>query len=224
MISSAGLLSTLTAGERAKIIIDIGLAGMNIFGVLISIFLGISLVNKEIEKRTIYTILSKPIRRSEFLLGKYVGLSMTLLVNTIIMAVVFIVTLWYMGERFGGEVFIPIGMIYLELMVMVAVSLFFSTFTTTTLSAIFTIAVYVIGHLSGDLIRLAKKASASEQLLLKVVYYVLPNLENFNYKGYASHLIPVPESMIRFSALYGILYIILLLGSAVVIFQYREFK
>jgi ABC-type transport system involved in multi-copper enzyme maturation permease subunit len=224
MISSAGLLSTLTAGERTKIIIDIGLAGMNIFGVLISIFLGISLVNKEIDKRTIYTILSKPIRRSEFLLGKYVGLSMTLLVNMIIMAAVFLATLWFMGEKFSSEVFIPIGMIYLELMVMVAVSLFFSTFTTTTLSAIFTIAIYVIGHLSGDLIGLAKKGSTSTQWLLRMIYYILPNLENFNFKGYASHLIPIPESMIFFGMLYGLLYIFLLLGASVAIFQYREFK
>jgi ABC-type transport system involved in multi-copper enzyme maturation permease subunit len=224
MISSAGLLSTLTAGERLKIIIDIGLAGMNMFGVLIAIFLGVSLVNKEIDKRTIYTILSKPIRRSEFLLGKYVGLSMTLLVNTLIMAAVFVVSLGYMGERFSVGLLIPIGMIYLELMVITAVSLFFSTFTTTTLSAIFTIAIYVIGHLSGDLVGLATKTSVGGQWLLKVLYYLLPNLENFNYKGYASHLIPIPETMVRFSALYGLCYIIFLLGASIAIFQYREFK
>lgn len=224
MISSAGLLSTLTVGERMKIIIDIGLAGMNIFGVLIAIFLGISLVSKEIDKRTIYTILSKPIHRSQFLLGKYTGLSITLLVNMIVMSMVFFATLWLMGERFSSDVFIPMGMIYLELLVIVAVSLFFSTFTTATLSAIFTIAIYVIGHLAGDLMGLAKKASVSSQWLLRMVYYIVPNLENFNYKGYASHFISIPESMILFSTLYGFMYIILLLGASVTIFQYREFK
>lgn len=224
MISGAGLLSTLTVGERVKIIIDIGLAGMNIFGVLIAIFLGISLVNKEIERRTIYTILSKPIRRSQFLLGKYIGLSMTLMANTMIMSMVFVVTLWLMGEQFSGPLFIPIGMIYLELLVIVAVSLFFSTFTTATLSAIFTIAVYVVGHLSSDLLGLARKMSISGQLILQVVYYTLPNLENFNYKGYASHLIPIPGGIIGFSTLYGLTYVIVLLVSSILIFQYREFK
>lgn len=224
IISSAGLLSTLTVGERTKIIIDIGLAGMNIFGVLIAIFLGISLVNKEIDKRTIYTILSKPVRRSQFLLGKYVGLSITLSVNMIIMSAVFIATLWLMGERFSGAVFIPIGMIYLELLVIVAISLFFSTFTTATLSAIFTIAVYVAGHLSSDLLGLAKKMSMGSRLILQVLYYTLPNLANFNYKGYASHLIPIPGGIIGLSLLYGLLYVILLLGFSILIFQYREFK
>ena len=224
MISCAGLLSTLTVGERNKIIIDVGLAGINLFGVLIAIFLGISLVNKEIDKRTIYTILSKPIRRSEFLLGKYLGLSMTLFVNTVVMMSLLVAILGYVGEAFSPRIFLPIGMIYLELLVIVAVSLFFSTFTTATLSAIFTIAVYVIGHLTGDLLGLVKKASAGEQVLLQVLYYVLPNLENFNYKPYAPYSIDVPYSVISFSIFYGVAYIALLMVLSVFIFQSREFK
>ncbi len=224
MIGSAGLLSTLTVGERTKIIVDVGLAGINIFGVLIAIFLGISLVSKEIDKRTIYTILSKPIRRSEFLLGKYVGLLITLLVNTTVMSAFFGATLWTMGAPVPGEIFATIGMIYVELMLVTAVGLFFSTFTTATLSAIFTIAVYVIGHLSGDLIGLAKKASAGGSWMLQFVYYALPNLENFNFKGYASHLVPIPPSLIGFGLLYGLVYTAVLLSLANAIFRSREFK
>ena len=224
MIAGAGLLSTLTVGERTKIIIDLGLAGINIFGVLIAIFLGISLVSKEIDKRTIYTILSKPIRRSQFLLGKYVGLLITLMVNTVIMSAVFAAALWYMRAPVPGEAFETIGMIYLELMVVTAVGLFFSTFTTATLSAIFTIAVYVIGHTSGDLLGVAKKASAGSRWLLEILYYALPNLENFNFKGYASHLTPIPEHLIGFGLLYGLAYIALLLVFSIAIFQSREFK
>lgn len=224
MIASAGLLSTLTVGERTKIIIDLGLAGINIFGVFIAIFLGISLVSKEIDKRTIYTILSKPIRRSEFLLGKYTGLLITLLVNTVVMTGVFAATLWYMGAPIPAEVFVTIGMIYVELMVVTAVGLFFSTFTTATLAAIFTIAVYVIGHLSGDLIGLATKASVGNAWLLKALYYGLPNLENFNFKGYASHLTPIPSGLIGLGLLYGVVYLSILLTFSIVIFQSREFK
>jgi ABC-type transport system involved in multi-copper enzyme maturation permease subunit len=224
MIAAAGLLSTLTFGEQTKIIIDIGLAGINIFGVLIAIFLGISLVSKEIDKRTIYTILSKPIRRSEFLLGKYAGLLITLLVNTIVMTLVFVGTLAYMRAPIPLDIFIAIGMIYLELMVITAVALFFSTFTTATLSTIFTIAVYVIGHTSGDLVRLADKFSMGSAWFRKGIYYALPNLENFNFKGYASHLTPIPGELIGFGLLYGILYIGLLMALSVVIFGAREFK
>lgn len=224
MISSAGLLSTLTVGERTKIIVDIGLAGINIFGVLIAIFLGISLVSKEIEKRTIYTILSKPIRRSEFLIGKYLGLLITLLVNLTIMSGVFYLTLWYMKIPFSGVVFLAIGMIFLELMVITGVGLLFSTVTTTTLSAIFTIAVYVIGHLSADLLGLVKKVSAGGKLLLQVLYYILPNLENFNLKGYAAHLMPIPSGLIGFGVVYGLAYVVLLLSLSIAILNFREFK
>lgn len=224
MIACAGLLSTLTVGERNKIIIDLGLASINLFGVLIAIFLGISLVNKEIDKRTIYTILSKPIRRSEFLLGKYLGLSITLFVNAAVMTSVLVVILGFLGEALSGRIFLPIAMIYLELLVLVAVSLFFSTFTTATLSAIFTIAVYVIGHLTGDLIGLAKKASSGEGWILQVLYYLLPNLENFNYKSYAPYNLSIPFSLVSFSVMYGAVYITLLIAFSILIFQSREFK
>jgi Cu-processing system permease protein len=224
MISFAGVLSTLTLGERNKIIIDVGLASINLFGVLISIFLGISLVNKEIDKRTIYTILSKPIRRSEFLLGKYLGLAITLFVNTVVMMSVLGVILGAVGEALSSRIFLPVGMIYLELLVIVAISLFFSTFTTATLSAIFTIAVYVIGHLTGDLLGLAKKVSASEEALLRVLYYLLPNLENFNYKPYAPYAGSISSSIIFFSFVYGVTYILLLMFLSILIFQSREFK
>jgi ABC-type transport system involved in multi-copper enzyme maturation permease subunit len=224
MIACAALLSTLTVGERTKIIIDIGMASINFFGVLIAIFLGISLVSKEIDKRTIYTILSKPVSRPQFLLGKYLGLSITLLVNTIIMTGVFSVTLWYVGERFSANIFMPIGMIYLELMVMTAVGLFFSTFTTVTSSAIFTIAVYVIGHLSGDLREMAKRVPEVSKIILDFIYYLLPNLENFNFKGYASYMNSVPYPLLGFSMLYGIIYIFFLLGFSILIFNSREFK
>lgn len=224
MILCAGLLSALTVGERTKIIIDVGLASINLFGVFIAIFLGVSLVSKEIERKTIYTILSKPIQRYQFLIGKYLGLALTLAVNTIVMALIFVFTLWYLGERFNSGVFMPIGMIYLELMLLTAVGLFFSTFTTTTLSAIFTIAVYVIGHLSGNLLALAEKGSVSGKYILQVVYYTFPNLENFNFKGYASHLLPIPSGLIGYGIAYGLFYIVFLLMISIVIFEYREFK
>ncbi len=224
MIFSAGLGGMLTVGERARVITDIGLAAMNIFGVLIAIFLGISLVGKEIDRRTIYNILSKPVRRWAFLLGKYLGLALTLLINLLVMAAVFVLLFKLMDEPIHPTVVVPIAMIYLELLVVIAVSLFFSTFTTMTLSAIFTLAIYLVGHLSGLLLSITEKGAPSVRWLGQALYYLLPNFENFNYKRYASHLLTIPNGLIGFSILYGLFYIVFLLSLSALSFQNREFK
>lgn len=225
MIGSSILLSTLTIGEQSKIIMDIGLASINIFGILIAIFVGIGLVSKEIEKKTIYTIISKPIYRYQFLLGKYLGLLITLFVNTSVMVVGFFAVLIYMQYNITPDIMKAILLIFIELMVVTAVALLFSTFTTSVLSAIFTISIYVIGHLLGDLKALAAKlGSPIIVFLLDAIYYILPNLENFNIKGEAVHKIPLDPSFIIMSVLYGLTYIIMILLSSVIIFQGRDFK
>jgi len=226
MILASGMLSTLTVGERNKIIIDVGVGSINIFGLLISIFLGISLVSKEISRRTIYTILSKPIRRWEFLLAKYIGLSLTLLLNTVVMSLVLSGTLRLVGEHFTMQIFIPIGMIYLECLVVMAVAMLFSTFTTATLSAIFTIAIYVSGQFSSDLVGFSQnqKFSLANKKTMMFIYYTVPNLDYFNFKSYASNTIPIPFDQLGWSIAYGLIYILTLLGISMLVFQRREFK
>ncbi len=224
MIASAGLGGMLSVGEQARIITDIGLAAMNIFGVLIAIFLGISLVGKEMDRRTIYNVLSKPISRPLFLLGKYLGLALTLFVNIVAMMAVFVLLLWLIGEPIHPTLVMPIAMIYLELLVVIAISLFFSTFTTMTLSTIFTLAVYLVGHLSGLLRSMTEKGTPPVRFLGEALYYLLPNFDHFNYKRYASHLLWIPDGLIGSSVLYGLFYIVLLLSLSVMSFQGREFK
>jgi ABC-type transport system involved in multi-copper enzyme maturation permease subunit len=225
MIGSSILLSTLTIGEQSKIIMDIGLAGINIFGVLIAIFVGIGLVSKEIEKKTIYTIISKPIYRYQFLLGKYLGLLITLFVNTSIMVTGFFGVLLLMTYNITPDMVKAILLIFVELMVVTAVALMFSTFTTSLLSAIFTISIYIIGHLLGDLkVFAAKLGNPVIVFLLDALYYILPNLENFNIKGEVVHNIALDPSLIVMSVLYGLLYISMILFSSVIIFQRRDFK
>ncbi len=224
MIVGAGVLSTLTVGERTRIIIDIGLAAMSLFGTLIAIFLGVSLVSKEIDRRTIYNILSKPILRFQFLLGKYLGLAITLGVNLALMCAVFVALFVFMGQSLSPALLAPIGMIYLELLVVVAVSLFFSTFTTGTLSAIFALAVYLIGHLSAVVLSMVQQSEGIARGFGYLLYYLLPNFENFNYKKYASHLAPIPDGQIEISLGYGVAYIAFTLALATWVFQYREFK
>ena len=224
LVVGAGVLSTLTVGERNKIIVDLSLAAMNIVGALMAIFLGISLVSKEIDRRTIYNILSKPVRRYEFLLGKYLGLAITLGVNTALMALLAAAIFPLMGEPLPDGLWLPVGMIYLEMLVVVAGSLLFSTFTTTTLGAVFSVAIYLMGHLSGPLLQMAQASTGAARTLGLALYYLLPNFDNFNYKPYALRLETVPDGMICASLGYGVLYITFVLSLAILIFQRREFK
>ena len=224
MIGSSLLLMTLTLGEFHRLILDIGLGSINFFGVLIAIFVGIGLVSKEIEKKTIYTIISKPVARYQFLLGKYMGLSLTLLVNTAIMAVGLLAVLYFQNVPIHVVLFKALGTIFLEFMVVTAVALFFSTFTSATLSAIFTLAIFVIGHLTTDLRTFGQKMDAVGRGILNGIYYLLPNLERFNLKGHVTHQLDVSGNDLLLIATYGVVYTAFLLMLASVIFQRRDFR
>ena len=224
IIGSSILLQRLSLGDRSRLILDLGLAAMNIFGVLIAIFIGIGLVSKEIEKKTIYTIVSKPVPRYEFLVGKYLGLVITLFVNIVIMLAGFLLVLAVMEVPIELLLFKAVFLIFLELIVITAVALLFSTFTTPTLSATFTLSVYVIGHLTGDLKALGAKLGGTGRTFLNGLYYIMPNLENFNIKGRVIHHLEVPGTEMALVLAYGFLYTTLLLILAAVIFQRRDFR
>lgn len=224
MIGSSILLSRLTLGDANRLILDLGLASINLFGVIIALFVGIGLVSKEIDKKTIYTIVSKPVPRYEFLLGKYLGLCITLLVNTIVMVGGLLVVLRVMNVPIEIVLFKSLLLIFMELVVVTAVALLFSTFTSATLSAIFSLAVYVIGHLSSDLKTLGEKLDAMSRAVLNVLYYLMPNLERFNLKGHVIHRLDVGMADMALIMCYGLAYTALLLITAVVIFQRRDFQ
>lgn len=224
MIGSSLILMRLTLGEFHRLILDIGLGSINFFGVLIAIFIGIGLVSKEIEKKTIYTIVSKPVARFQFLLGKYLGLSFTLLINTAIMTIGLLAVLYLQDVPVHGVLFKALSMIMLEFMVITAMALLFSTFSSATLSAIFTLAVYVIGHLTPDLKAFGQKMEGLSQTVLEGMYYVLPNLERFNLKGHVTHQLDVPVGDLVMIAAYGLAYTAFLLILASVIFQHRDFR
>ena len=221
LIGSSVLLGSLTIGEQAKLMKDLGLASINVFGVLIAVFVGIGLVSKEIEKRTIYTI----IPRYQFLLGKYSGLALTLSANIAIMAVGFILVLLLGSVNLDIGIIKAIGLIFLELLVIVAVAVMFSTFTTPTLSATFTLAIYVIGHLTGDLKVLGDKLEDPlVSGVLNVLYYALPNLANFNVKSEAAHGVPISWNYFLITVSYGAAYAASVMVVACMIFQRRDFK
>jgi ABC-type transport system involved in multi-copper enzyme maturation permease subunit len=224
MIGSSLLLMRLTLGEFHRLILDLGLGSINFFGVLIAIFVGIGLVNKEIDKKTIYTIISKPVARYQFLLGKYLGLSLTLLINTGIMAAGLLAVLYFQDVPIQLVLFKALGLVYLEFLVVTAVALLFSTFTSATLSAIFTLAVYVIGHLTTDLKTFGQKMDALGRAVLESIYYLLPNLDRFNLKGHVTHQLDVPAGDLVLIVSYGTAYTALLLVLASAIFQHRDFR
>lgn len=224
MIGSSLLLMRLTLGEFHRLLLDIGLGSVNIFSVLISIFVGIGLVSKEIDKKTIYTIVSKPVARFEFLLGKFWGLTLTLFVNMLIMTAGLLAVLLAQSVPIESVLLKAIGLMLLECMVVTAVALLCSTFTSATLSAIFTLAIYVIGHLTPDLKTFGQQMDGVGRNLLEGMYYLLPNLERFNLKGHVTHQLDVPLNDLLLIVAYCMAYTAFLLLLASVIFQRRDFR
>jgi len=225
MMGVSLVLDQATVGQRNKIIKDMGLASINLFGVMIAIVVGIGLVSKEIEKRTIYTLLAKPVHRAQFLIGKYLGIVLTLAVETLLMTFFFFVLVWLYEEAIDLVLLKAIFLIFIEISVVAAVAIFFSTFSTPFLSGMFTFSVYVIGHLTEDLNQIGSiSENFALQKLTSLLFYLLPNLENFNIKGEVVHHLPVASGKIILSASYGMLYILFLLLVSSVFFERRDFK
>jgi len=224
LIGASVLLGTLTIGEQARIVNDLGLAAINLVAVIIAIFVGIGLVTKEIERRTIYTILARPITRVQFVLGKYMGLGLIVLVNVTIMFSMFLGTIWLTGNVIHGSLFQAVELILVETLLVMAMALFFSTFSSSILSATMTLGLYVIGHLTADLKSIAEKSQSQlTEAVLTALYYVCPNLEMLNVKGQAASGLLVEVGYQATATAYGLIYAGLLLTGACLIFQRRDF-
>jgi ABC-type transport system involved in multi-copper enzyme maturation permease subunit len=221
-------IGELSGGQERKVIVDLGLSAMLLFGVFIAIFVGVGLVYKEIERRTIYAVFSKPVGRGEFLVGKYLGLCLTLLVNVLVMAVGVSVALVYVSR--GWDPLIPtiwpaVLLIYMELMLLTAVALLFSSFSSPALSALLTFLVFIIGHFSADLKSLAGSlGSSGARWLFTGLYYLLPNLANYSFITPAAHGHSPSPGFVFTAAFYAIIYIAAILAAATLVFSRRNFK
>ncbi|HSQ24738.1 MAG TPA: ABC transporter permease subunit [Pyrinomonadaceae bacterium] len=228
LIAGAIFLGELSAGQEAKIIVDLGLSAMLLFGAFIAIFVGVGLVYKEIERRTLYAILSKPVGRGQFLLGKYLGLCLTLLINVLVMGIGVSLALIYVRRGWDPlalQIWPAIFLIYFELMIITAVALLFSSFSSPALSALLTFFVFIIGHFSADLKNLATTSNVSAaRLLFRALYYGLPNLTNFSLITPAAHGITPSSSSFALAALYMVVYVGVLLAAATLVFSRRNFK
>ncbi|MFY9804410.1 MAG: ABC transporter permease [Candidatus Acidiferrales bacterium] len=228
MIGAAILVGEISIGVDRMVIINLGLSAISIFGIIMAIFIGVGLVYKEMEKRTLYSLLAKPIRRWEFLVGKFAGLLLTLVVNTFLMSLGLAAALYYVSrtfERWDVTILVAIYFILLELALITALALFFSCFSSPLLSTLYTLGIYVVGVFApgikqvGEYTQNPAAASAA-----RFVYYLLPNFHNFNVIAAAAHGEAIPFSLIWHNTLYAVLYVAAILVAASAVFSGRNLK
>lgn len=238
LMGASYLIGQLTAGQDVKIIKDLGLVAMSVFGLFIAVFIGIGLVSKEVERKSIYSLLAKPIDRHQIVLGKYAGLVLTLVVNVAVMTVALYAVLGYMAwtsdpvaakawERpaLDPALLKGIFLTFVELSVVTAIALFFSTFSTPLLSAALTFGLFIAGRFSADLRNFDQVVdSPPAAAVARIVYWVLPNLLPFDVRAQVVHGRPVSTLYLTLTAGAGLLYIAGLLVAATLIFSRRDFK
>ncbi len=237
MILSSLIIAAISGEQYNKIVKDLGLTAISIIGIMLSVFLGMGLVYKEIEKKTVYNIFSKPIKRYEFILGKYLGLAFTLLLITIGMAIILFLLVLYTELRYQGliefyyggqhfsEFFNAIYFQYLEFLIIIGIALIFSSFTSPILSVLFTFLLFAIGRFSGDIRLFAEEIkNPVSAVFAEVIYTVIPNLEKFNARSEAVYGGSLNWELIIYTTVYAIIYTIALLLLSMVIFEKKEFK
>jgi len=222
LIVVSRLLSLLTVGNEEKIIKDVGLSAISLFGVLTAVFVGVSLVFKEIERRTVYTLLANPLRRWHFVTGKFVGLLAVLTMNVTVMSAALFGLLLLRGV--SPWALVPaVVLILVELAMITSFALLFSSITNPILAALMTFAVYVMGHLSFSLMLLKSKLDGVAAIVCDVVFWIMPDLERLNIKAEVVHGIPLESGLMPLALVYGVSYSLVVLALACVAFERKEF-
>ncbi|MCL4692606.1 MAG: ABC transporter permease subunit [Candidatus Hydrogenedentes bacterium] len=216
-------LGWISIGQDIKIVKDISLAAVSIFGVLIAIFVGTNLIYKEIDKRTIYTIICRPMARYEFILGKYLGMAFLLGVVTVVMTAVTAVYVLSLGGTLDLTFFLAVVLIYWELLLITALAVLLSSLTSPILGALIVFSTFIVGHATGILIDLPEHFDGTvAEKALALVYYVLPNLSNFNIRAEAANGVPVAPAYVLWAITYGTVYTAILLVLASLAFEDKD--
>jgi len=219
------LLPEIAVGTHQKIFLDLGLAAIGLLGVIVAVFVGTGLINKEIDKRTILVLIPKPLSRAEFILGKHLGLSGVLAVMLGVMLVIYLLMLLGMKVSFQPlPLIVSVFYLGLELILIAAVAIAFGVFTSSIIATLMTFGVYLMGHISKDLIQLGIiSKNANILAITKNIYLILPDLERLNFRNEAVYgLLPSADVLIG-NALYSLVYTGLLLGISILIFSRRQF-
>lgn len=225
LLASSALLSPLTIGAQGKIVADVGLGSLALFGLLVAVFVGSGMLRKELDKRTITTILTKPVSRLEYLLGKYAGLTLTLLCMLAAMVLLFLLVTLVTPATFSARYLAAVYLIFWELLLLNGAVVLFSTFVSPVLAMVFTLGLFAIGHLSEDILSFGQLMGGAVQATAsRVIYYLVPNLEIFNARGLVVHGGTVSAAHLGLATLYGFCYTALLIVLAAGIFARKELK
>jgi ABC-type transport system involved in multi-copper enzyme maturation permease subunit len=228
MIAASILVGQVSIGIEEMVIVTLGLSAISVIGLLIAVFIGVGLVSKEMDKRTLYALLAKPVRRWEFLVGKFGGLLLTLTVNTVAMAAGLFLALKLVkssGAPLEASVLVAVYFIVLKLALVVALALLFSCFTTPLLSILYTAGLYIAGLFVTEMRNYQSETmSRALQTLLRWLSYLLPNFENFDVMAAAAHGRPIPPALIAQNTAYAAVYCAVLLAVAAAIFTRRNLK
>jgi ABC-type transport system involved in multi-copper enzyme maturation permease subunit len=225
LFAVAPFLKAISVGTEDKILIDFGLALMGVLGLIVTLFIGTTLINKEIERRTVLLLISKPMSRSEFIAGKHLGLSAVLAVLLVAMSLIYFGFLSFQDISYPlGSMVVAILYLLFELSLLCAVAILFGVFTNSLLATCLTFAVYIMGHLSRDLLKLGDiSQSGAIQTVTQTIYLIIPDLARLDLKNQAVYgLLPSVGELIL-NAIYGVFYIILILGISNLIFWKKEF-
>jgi len=228
MMCAAILVGQISIGIEEIVIVSLGLSAISFIGLLMAVFIGVGLVSKEMDKRTIYALLSKPVRRWEFLVGKFAGLVLTLAVNTAAMATGLFLALLYVRHtllRSDAGLLVAVYFILLKLAIVVALALLFSCTTTSLLAILYSAGLYIAGSFVGQMRTLrGDLAGHATAMFMRWLSYVLPNFENFSIAGSVAHGVAVPHALIVQNTFYAALYCAVVLSGAAIIFSRRNLK
>ena len=227
LLAAMVLLPEVAIGTEKKIILDLGLAAMGVLGLVVTVFIGTGLVNKEIEKRTVLVLMAKPVSRAEFIIGKHLGLSAVLAVLLSLMTIIYLGVLLVSRVSFPlGSILLAILYLFFELSLLTAVAILFGVFTSSLLATLFTFGIYLMGHLSPDLIKLGQLSkNPGIERFVQALYIVLPDLSRLDLKNqavYGLEVLPKPVILLE-NAVYALVYIAMLLSIAIIVFSRREF-
>ena len=227
MSGAAVLVGQISIGIERLVVINLGLTAISLFGIVIAIFIGIGLVSKEIDKRTLYTVLSRPVRRWEFIAGKFFGLSGTLVVNTFFMAIGVFAALLYVSHRLtyaDAGVLVALYFIILQFVIITALALLFSSFSSSLLSAVFAFSLFVIGSFAEDLRGFARLSHGITRWLATGAAYLVPNFSALNVISQVAHEAEVSRQLIAYNTAYAVVYTLAILSATALIFERRNLK
>jgi ABC-type transport system involved in multi-copper enzyme maturation permease subunit len=222
MMASGLLLSDLSIRQEGKIIKDVGLASIEIFGMLIALFLGVGLLTREIEKRSLYPLLARPLSRDELLLGKFTGLVFTIVVNSAVMTAGMFATQWVTGGAIDLVLLKAVYATVLSMLMVVALAQLLSVMTSPLIALVGTLGLIMAGRLSDVVKNVKQVIPDAPQWLIDTVYYLLPNFRHFDLKSAVVYGDPIPAARLFWLTAYACTYTGVALLAAILAFRRRE--